>query len=242
MGIDLTGKTCLVTGAGRGIGRRTAELFSAAGANVVISSRTEHELLELEYQLTSDGNTNVLALAGDAAVEADATAVVGSAIERFGSIDYLVHGAGAGVLKPFAELTAADLDLLLDANLRSAFYMFKAVLPSMAEKKFGRVVAFPGILGKAPMMQASAYCAAKYGLTGMVKCLAQEYKRFGIRFTLMHLGGVDSTFWDEITMKVDRTKMLCVDAAADAAFFAATQPGEGVMAEVVLMPESHQLV
>ena len=92
------------------------------------------------------------------------------------------------------------------------------------------------------MMQASGYCAAKYALTGMVKCLAQEYKRFGIRFSLMHLGGVDSSFWDDITMRVDRTKMLSVDAAAQAAFFAATQEGEGVMAEVVLMPESHQLV
>ena len=120
--------------------------------------------------------------------------------------------------------------------------LFPAVLPQMSEQKFGRVVAFPGILGKAPMMQAAGYCAAKYALTGMVKCLAQEYKRFGIRFSLMHLGGVDSTFWDDITMRIDRTKMLTVDAAANAAFFAATQEGEGVMAEVVLMPESHQLV
>ena len=146
------------------------------------------------------------------------------------------------MLKPFADLTIDDLDSLLDANLRSAFNVFQAVLPSMAGNKFGRVAAFPGILGKAPMMQASAYCAAKYGLTGMVKCLAQEYKRFGVRFSLMHLGGVDSTFWDDITMKVDRTKMLTVNAAAEAAFFAMTQEGEGVMAEVVLMPESHQLV
>jgi len=92
------------------------------------------------------------------------------------------------------------------------------------------------------MMQAAAYCAAKYALTGMIKCLAQEYKRFGIRFLLMHFGGVDSNFWDDITMKVQRDKMLSIEAAANAVFFAATQTGEGVMAEVVLMPENHQLV
>ncbi len=232
----------MVFGAGRGIGRRVAGLFSNAGANIVVSSRTESDLHELEFQLNAEGNPNVLSVAADAADRDEVDKVVSAAIGKFGSIDYLVHAAGLGILKPFGELTAADLDTLLNANVRSAFNVFQAVLPQMSEQKFGRVVAFPGILGKAPMMQAAGYCAAKYALTGMVKCLAQEYKRFGIRFSLMHLGGVDSTFWDDITMRIDRTKMLTVDAAANAAFFAATQEGEGVMAEVVLMPESHQLV
>jgi len=240
--LELDGKTCLVVGAGRGIGRRVAELFSEAGANLVISARTETELLDLEYHLNVSGNSNVLALASDVSGESDSRELVRLSIERFGSIDYLIHSAGLGILKLFSDLTCDDFDALLSANVRTSFNVFQAVLPKMAEQKFGRVVAFPGILGKAPMVQAAGYCAAKYALTGMVKCLAQEYKRHGIRFTLMHLGGVDSTFWDTVTMKVDRSKMLSVEAAAQAVFFAATQPGEGVMAEVVLMPESHQLV
>jgi len=240
--MNLEGKTVLVVGAGRGIGRRAAELFSEANANVVISSRNEAELMELEYKLNTLGNSDVLALAADATVEADVRALVDETVKNFGSIDYLVHAAGLGILKPFAELTNNDLTSLLDANVKTAFNVLQAVLPVMANNKFGRVVAIPGILGKAPMMQASAYCAAKYALTGMIKCLAQEYKRFGIRFSLMHFGGVDSNFWDDITMKVQRDKMLSVEAAANAVFFAATQSGEGVMAEVVLMPENHQLV
>ncbi len=240
--MNLEGKTALIVGAGRGIGRATAELFSNAEANIVITSRSEVELMELEYKLNSKGNTNILSLAADASVESDIKAVVEETIQRFGRIDYLIHAAGLGILKPFNELNLNDLDTLLNANLRTAFNTFQAVLPIMQEQKFGRIVAIPGILGKAPMMQASLYCAAKYALTGMVKCLAQEYKRHGIRFTLMHLGGVDSDFWDNITMKVQRDKMLTIDAAANATFFAATQQGEGVMAEVVLMPENHQLV
>jgi NAD(P)-dependent dehydrogenase (short-subunit alcohol dehydrogenase family) len=240
--INLEGKTVLIVGAGRGIGRYTAELFSEAEANVVISSRNEAELLELEYKFNTSGNQNVLALAADAAVEADVKNLVDETVKKFGSIDYLVHAAGMGVLKPFGELTLADFDSLINANVRTAFNVFQAVLPQMATQKFGRVVAIPGILGKAPMMQATAYCAAKYALTGMVKCLAQEYKRFGVRFSLMHFGGVDSSFWDNVTMKVQRDKMLSIDAAANAVFFAATQEGEGVMAEIVLMPENHQLI
>lgn len=239
--MNLEGKTALIVGASRGIGRASAELFAKAGANVVVSARSEAELMETEFALNNVGG-EVLALAADAAIEADAKALVDEAVRKFGAIDYLVHAAGLGILKPFGELTAEDLDRLLTANVKTAFNVLQAVLPKMAENKFGRVVAIPGILGKAPMMQASAYCAAKYALTGMIKCLAQEYKRFGIRFSLMHLGGVDSNFWDEITMKVQRDKMLSIDAAANAVFFAATQQGEGVMAEVVLMPENHQLV
>ena len=239
--MNIEGKTALIVGASRGIGRASAELFAKAGANVVVSARNETELMEAEFALNNTGG-EVLALAADAAIEADVRALVDESVKRFGAIDYLVHAAGAGVLKPFGELTGEDLDALLTANVKTAFNVLQAVLPAMAEKKFGRVVAIPGILGKAPMMQASAYCAAKYALTGMIKCLAQEYKRFGIRFSLMHFGGVDSNFWDDITMKVQRDKMLSIDAAANAVFFAATQEGEGVMAEIVLMPENHQLV
>ena len=240
--MNLEAKTVLVVGASRGIGREVAELFAQTGANVVLIARNESELMELEYKLNTQGRSNILAIKADAESESDVRMAVDQAVERFGSIDYLIHAAGAGILKPFNELDSADLNFLLGANLRTAFNVLKAVLPIMQEQKFGRVVAFPGILGKAPMMQASAYCAAKYGLSGMIKCLAQEYKRFGIRFSLMHFGGVDSDFWNNITMKVQREKMLSIEAAANAAFFAATQPGEGVMAEVVLMPENHQLV
>ncbi len=239
--MNLEGKTALIVGASRGIGRASAELFAKAGANVVISARNETELMEAEIALNNIGG-EVLTLAADASIEADVKSLVDESINKFGKIDYLVHAAGAGILKPFGELTGDDLDKLLTANVKTAFNVLQAVLPKMAENKFGRVVAIPGILGKAPMMQASAYCAAKYALTGMIKCLAQEYKRFGIRFSLMHLGGVDSNFWDDITMKVQRDKMLSIDAAANAVFFAATQEGEGVMAEIVLMPENHQLV
>ncbi len=240
--MNLEGKTVLVVGAGRGIGRCCAELFSEAGANVVLSSRNEAELMELEYKLNAKGNTSILSLAADASIPEDVKLLVEQTVQKFVSIDYLIIAAGTGILKPFGELTLEDFDHLINANTRTAFNVLQEVLPIMQEQKFGRVVAIPGVLGKAPMMQASAYCAAKYALTGMIKCLKDEYKRYGIRFSLMHFGGVDSTFWDDISMKVHRDKMLSVGAAAKAVFFAATQEGEGVMSEVVLMPENHQII
>lgn len=240
--MKLGGKTALIVGASRGIGRRTAEMFSNAGANVVISSRSEPELMELEFKLNTRGNTEILALAADASNPKDAEMLAAQTLENFGSIDFLVITAGVGILKPFDQLSSDDLDESFAANTKTAFNVMKAVLPPMKEKRSGRIVAVPGVLGKVPMMNAAAYCASKYALTGMVKCLKEEYRRYGIRFSLMHFGGVDSTFWDGIDMKIDRSKMLTVEAAAEAIFFSATQIGEGVMSEVVLLPESHQLI
>jgi NAD(P)-dependent dehydrogenase (short-subunit alcohol dehydrogenase family) len=239
--MDLTGKVVMIVGAGRGIGRCCAELFSEAGASLVLASRDEAELGELEFKLAHKNNTEVLALASDATVKADVEHLVEESKRRFGRIDTLVYAAGMGILKPFAELSGEDLDKLFDVNTRGAFHTMQAVLPVMVEQKSGNVVVIPGILGRAPMANAAAYCAAKYALTGMTKCLALEYKRFGVKFSLMHFGGVDTSFWDNISMRVQRDKMLTAESAARAVFFAATQQGEGVLGELILQPESHQL-
>ena len=141
-------------------------------------------------------------------------------------------------LKP---LTEDDFVRVMNANARGAFLTLKAVLPVMERQRSGHVIALPGILGRAPMAQASIYAASKYALTGLLKSLALEYKRAGVRISLLHLGGVDSSFWDTITMRVQRDKMLTIDAAARAVLFAAMQPDDSVLGELILQPESHQM-
>lgn len=239
--MDLTGKTVMVIGAGRGIGRCAAELFAKDGANLVLASRDEAELLELEYKLQSNYNADVLALATDATNQDDVKKLVDETVGKFQTIDVLIFAAGKGILKPFAELKPEDFDDLINVNTRAAFLTLQAVLPVMEKQKSGRVVVIPGILGRAPMANAAAYSAAKYALTGMVKCLALEYKRHGIKFSLLHFGGVDSSFWDNITMRVQRDKMLSIESAARAVHFAVTQENDHVLGELILQPESHQL-
>ena len=140
---------------------------------------------------------------------------------------------------PFAETSVAEFDQLWQVNTRGAFLTLQAVLPAMEARKKGRVIAFPGILGRQPMAQAAAYAAAKYALTGMLKSLALEYRRAGIQFSLLHFGGVNTSFWDNITMRVQRERMLSVEAAAQAVFFAATQPDTGAINEMVMTFEPH---
>jgi NAD(P)-dependent dehydrogenase (short-subunit alcohol dehydrogenase family) len=231
----------MVVGASRGIGRATAEMFAGAGAQLVLASRSEAELFELESALERRWGAGALSVPADATRAEDVARLVSEAVARFGRVDKLVYTAGAGALKPFQETTEEEFERLFAVNVRGAFLLCQALLPLMEQQKRGHVVAVPGILGRVPMAQAAAYCASKYALTGMLKSLALEYKRAGVRFSLLHLGGVNSTFWDSIQMRVQRERMLTVDAAARAVFFAASQDGEGVLNEIVLQPESHQM-
>ncbi|HEX8476670.1 MAG TPA: SDR family oxidoreductase [Pyrinomonadaceae bacterium] len=239
--LKLAGTVVLIVGAGRGIGRKSACMFAEEGANLVVASRNEAELMDLAFKLERRHAARALAVPTDARDAAAVERLVDEAKRRFGRIDTLVYAAGTGVLKPFAETTAEEFERVMQTNVGGAFNVCQSVLPIMSEQKGGRIIALPGILGRAPMAQAAAYCASKYALTGMLKSLALEYKRAGVRVSLLHLGGVNTSFWDTITMRVQRERMLTVEAAAQAVLFAATQEGEGVLNEMVLQPESHQL-
>lgn len=237
--MDLTQEVVLLVGAGRGIGRATAHLLAHAGANLVLASRDDVELAELEFKLNRQTSAQVIAVPTDA-TDADAVKhLVSETLRHFGQIDTLIYTAGMGALKPFAQTTVEQLDYLWQVNTRGAFLTLQAVLPAMEARKRGRIVAVPGILGRQPMAQAAAYSAAKYALTGMLKSLALEYRRANIQFSLLHFGGVNTTFWDNIALRVQRERMLSVEAAAQAVFFAATQPGSGAVNEMIMTFEPH---
>lgn len=238
---ETQGRVVLIVGASSGIGRASARLFARGGDALVLASRDEAKLEELRRELAAESDAPALVVPTDATDARAAEHLIERAVSEFGRVDTLVYAAGVGVLKPLAETTAGEFERLLSVNVFGAFNVCKAVLPLMERQKGGRVVAIPGILGRAPMAQAAAYCASKYALTGLLKSLALETKRAGVRFSLLHLGGVNSPFWDDITMRVQRERMLTVEAAARAVHFAATQEGEGVLGELVLQPESHQL-
>lgn len=238
---QLSGKVALITGAGRGIGRASALQMAKAGANLILISRTLADLEALEAEIRPY-NVQSMVLPADVTKPEQVAQAVEEAIVTFGHIDILVNAAGVGVIRPFLELSLADFDFMLDVNLRGTFLVTQAVAAQMLKQKRGLVVNIPGILGKTPMMNASGYCASKFAVTGLTRAAALDLKRYGVRFSLLHLGGVDSPFWDNIDgMRVQRDKMLTVEDAARAVLYAVTQPDTGVLTEMTLQPESHQL-
>ncbi len=222
----------LITGASGGIGKAVATKLASRGILPAVNARTAERLAEFPGPKFPGDLTNA------AAVES----VIAGAAEALGGLDAVVHCAGVGLIKPALDTTDAEFTRVMNINTRATFLVAREACKVMAAAKHGLFITIPGILGKAPMRNAAAYCASKYAVTGMIKCFAQEFQRSGVRFSLLHLGGVDTPFWDGIGMTVQREKMIPADTAADLILQALDAPSHLVLSEIVMQPESHQLV
>ena len=236
----MQGKVILITGATGGIGQAITPLLAEQGADLVLAARRSAPLEQLATQVRGQGRGQVISVPTDVTQPDQVEALVEKTTQLWGRIDVLINGAGLGVLKPAPQLTPADLDQMLAVNLKGSFYTSQQVANLMREQRSGHILNFPGILGRHPMAMAAGYCASKFAVVGFTKCMADELKRFGVKFTLFYFGGVDSPFWDTITMKVQRDKMLRPDTVAEAIRFTLSLPPEAVPGEVTLQPESHQ--
>lgn len=236
---SLKGKSVLITGATGGIGAATARLLAASGARVFITGRNEERLkaLQQELQLPADRY-----FAADLSSATDVEKLKERFHAVFPVIDILVNAAGVGIIKPMDTLTSEEFMTTLQANLIAPFLLMKAFLPAMKEVKKGLIINIPGVLGKVPMAGAAAYSASKYGLTGMMQSIREELKRTDIRITNLFLGGVDSAFWDNIDLRVQREKMIRAEEAAKSVWFLCQQPVSGVVSEMVLQPFNHQAI
>lgn len=231
----MQGKVVVIVGATGGIGVALTEKLAKSGAQLVLAARSSDRLSSLAAQISSP----TLTLPTDITNPVQVEALMQKAIAQYGKIDVLVNTAGSGILKQYNKIEPQDLDAMLDLNLKGSFYTCQAAANVMKEQKSGHICNVIGILGKHSMAMASAYCASKFGAVGFSKCMAEEVKRYGIKFTLFYFGGIDSPFWDNAGLKVDRSKMLSPETAANAIMFALSADPQAVPMEINIQPESH---
>jgi short-subunit dehydrogenase len=232
-------KVVVVVGATGGIGCALTHKLAREGASLVLAARKSDRLAALVSELPATDRERVLTVPTDITDPTQVKTLMEKAVAQFGQIDVLVNAAGAGVMKQYNRVEPNDLDAMLDLNLKGSFYTCQAAAEAMKENRSGHICNIIGILGKHSMAMASAYCASKFGVVGFSKCMADELKRFGIKFTLFYFGGVDSPFWDNVSLKVDRSKMLRPETAADAILFALKSEPQAVPMEINIQPESH---
>lgn len=235
-------QTVLIVGAG-GIGAATARLFSRAGANVVISSRSKAKAESLAAELNASGG-NAYAIEADVTDPASVNALADTVQRELGAIDVLVNAFGVGMIQPLAESDPASIKTLMEVNVNGTIFTTQAVLRHMVAAKKGTVILIPGILGKHVMKNSAIYSASKFAVSGFAKALVEEHRRNGIKVSLLYLGGVATPFWEnpEIGMRVQTDKMLTADEVAKAIYYACSQPESSVLNEIVMQPESHQLI
>jgi 3-oxoacyl-[acyl-carrier protein] reductase len=181
--VDLSDKVAIVTGAAQGIGRSIALSFAKDGANVVINDLPNYlDLAEtLAKELEAFGRRALIAIA-DVSDWEQVQKMVEDTVRVFGKIDILVNNAGIlGPIAPIVELEVSDWDRVINVNLRGVFLCCKAVLPYMIKRRSGKIINIASVAGREGNPNMVAYCAAKAGVIGLTRALAEELAPFNIQ-------------------------------------------------------------
>lgn len=235
----------LITGASQGIGEAIAKVFAkeVRGVRLALVARNEKNLKAVARacaKLAGGGAGGRAAGAVeiflcDVSDEA-AVAVMSAAVrKRFGGVDVVVNNAGVFAGAPFAETTVAEFDRIVAANLRSAFLITRALLPGMLKRRSGDVFFMSSIAGLEAYPNGAAYCAAKFGVTGLAKVLRAETKAAGVRVCCVHPGATWSPSWSASGVKPERIMPAADVARAFLDVYRLTR--STVVEEIVLRPQ-----
>jgi NAD(P)-dependent dehydrogenase (short-subunit alcohol dehydrogenase family) len=177
---ELEGRTALVTGAARGLGRAIALALAEAGADVALGLRNRSRDEGLADEIRALGRRAV-ALQMDVTRLDEVEAAVGATVEELGSLDLLVNNAGGGVGHiPAEEISVADFEQAVNTNLRGTFFACRAAFGPMRERGFGRIVNVSSQAALVALPGESVYCMAKAAVSHLTRCLAVEWGAYGI--------------------------------------------------------------
>ncbi len=197
-------KAVLITGAGRGIGKRLATGFAAAGARVGLLARSKPELDLTHLEIEHAGGAS-LRIRADVRSFDEMCAAVERMRAHFGSLDGLVCAAGIqGPIGPLAECSPADWIQTVEANLLGVMHACRAALPHMIERRSGKILALSGGGAASPRPNFSAYAASKAALVRLVETLAEEVRDHNIQVNCMAPGGAYTHMTDEILKAGER--------------------------------------
>ena len=205
---QLSGRTALVTGAGRGIGRAISESLGAEGAHVIASARSDDELQSVVEHITQSGG-QATALQVDLADREQTRQLLDRAAKAVGPIDILVNNAGVGSSgdpRPFVDFRDEYWDLSVEVNLTVPYLLTKQALPHMLDQKWGRIITVASINGRRPALHASAYTASKHGVIGLMRAVALEVASQGVTVNCICPGPV-KTLMNDLRIEYDAERL-----------------------------------
>ncbi|MFO7967542.1 MAG: SDR family oxidoreductase [Archaeoglobaceae archaeon] len=178
--MDVSGRTVIVTGSGRGIGKAIAVLLAQKGAKVVVTARTKSEIDKVRDEIRSAGG-DAISFPADVTQPDSVKDMVQTTIQEYGSVDILVNNAGTGIRKLFTETSQEELDNVMKVNVEGVFLCCQEVLPHMISKRDGVIINISSGAGKSGFPELSAYCASKFAVNGLTESVAQEVIDYNVR-------------------------------------------------------------
>jgi 3-oxoacyl-[acyl-carrier protein] reductase len=201
------GKTAVITGSARGLGKAIALKLASMGANIVLNDIPESDALDETAEEFRKAGYNVAVTRGDVRNQDDVKAMVKAAVDIFGSLDILVNNAGITRDKPFAMMSEEDWDMVLDINLKGAFICTKLAAKQMMKQRYGRIVNMASVAGRYGNQGQANYSASKAGLIGLTKTTAKEFASRSITCNAVAPGIIKSKMTDVLPEEV-REKYL----------------------------------
>ena len=177
---DLSGRVALVTGGSKGLGKAMARGLAECGADVMICSRKEEELVAAKAEIESGLDCRVEYRVTDMVDRSEVDALASEALAKFGKVDILINNAGSNRPQPIDEIEDEAWDEILELNLTSIMRLTRALVPSMKERKWGRVIHISSVLGVGSKPGRNVYSATKAALIGFAKASALDLGPHGI--------------------------------------------------------------
>lgn len=184
--MNLTDKTAIVTGGGRGIGRAICLALARHGCKIVIAARTKFEIEDTKKEVEKLG-ARAITIQTDIRKEKDVKNLIAKAMKTFGKIDILVNNAGVALRKPLVDTSLGEYDKIMDTNTKGMFLCIKYSLPQM---KYGKIINISSGAGKSGIPGLSVYCASKFAVIGLTESLAGETKK--VKVYAVCPGGVNT--------------------------------------------------
>jgi NAD(P)-dependent dehydrogenase (short-subunit alcohol dehydrogenase family) len=179
MKIDLTGRTAVITGGSRGLGKAMAHALAEAGARIALVARDVQRLEEVRHAIAEAGGSAAV-FAADVTQEKDVATLASAVKERFGAAQILINNAGINIRKNLVDFSLDEFRGVIDASLTSTFLMCRAFVPGMKGTGYGRILNMTSIMSHVSIAGRSAYSSAKTGLLGLTRALALELASDGI--------------------------------------------------------------
>jgi short-subunit dehydrogenase len=206
-------KTMIVTGAGSGLGKELAFLFSKKGFHLLLVGRTIEKLVEAKQEIEAlGGKADLLSL--DISNNEDVVSKLNGLNERY-QVAGLVNNAGVGHFGPFTEVDDTQIKEMLETNVWGTILMTKAILPLLSQNGEGRIMNIISTAGLRGKVNEAVYVASKFAVRGFTESLQKEYEGSRIKFNAVYMGGMDTPFWDESTHVSDKSRFRTAKEVAE---------------------------
>jgi NAD(P)-dependent dehydrogenase (short-subunit alcohol dehydrogenase family) len=230
-GLSLSGRSAVVTGAGRGIGRAVARALAAEGAAVALAARTEGQVVEVAEAIRAAGG-KAEAFRTDVSIESDVRALFEGAVRELGGVDVLVHCAGIALFGPVSSFDAADLDRVIATNLRGSFLSIREALRVMEPRKRGSIIGIASTVARKAYADHGAYGASKLGMVGLWRSAAIEAARHGIRVSTILPGATRTGIIGDARPDLEGETLLQPEDIAQVVLYLLSLPERAAVDEI----------